>query len=52
MGAAMAEYVVSGREDALPMPPIPMKPLPFHKLRRAYLAAIIAWYRMRGEGIA
>jgi hypothetical protein len=51
LGAAMAEYVATGRREALPLPPVPMTPLPFHALHRAYLAAIIAWYRMRGAGV-
>jgi glycine/D-amino acid oxidase-like deaminating enzyme len=33
MRAAMAEYVSTGRREALP--PVPMKPLPFHRLHRA-----------------
>jgi hypothetical protein len=51
MGAAMAEYVSTGRCEALPLPPVAMKPLPLHRLHRAYLGAIIAWYRLRGGGV-
>jgi glycine/D-amino acid oxidase-like deaminating enzyme len=52
MGMAMADYVVTGREDALPLPIVPMRSLPLHALHRAYLAAIVAWYRMQDGGLA
>jgi hypothetical protein len=32
MGAAIAEYVSTDRREALPLQPVPMKPLPFYKL--------------------
>lgn len=52
IGAALADYVSTGRREALPLPlpPVRMKPLPFHGLHGAYLAAIIAWYRMGAGG--
>jgi hypothetical protein len=28
-----------------------MKPLPFHALHRAYVSAIITWYRMTDGGV-
>jgi glycine/D-amino acid oxidase-like deaminating enzyme len=52
LGVAIAEYVATGREDALPLPIVPMRSLPFHVLHRAYLAAIVAWYRMQNGGLA
>lgn len=52
MGCAMADYVASGRPDALPRPPMPIKPLPLHGLRQAYFAAIVAWYSMQDGGLA
>lgn len=52
MGRAMAEYVATGDRTALPLPITPVKALPLHALKRAYLAVIIAWYRMRGGGLA
>jgi glycine/D-amino acid oxidase-like deaminating enzyme len=52
LGAAIADYVATGREDALPLPVVPMRALPFHALHRAYLAAIVAWYRMQDGGLA
>jgi glycine/D-amino acid oxidase-like deaminating enzyme len=52
IGCAMADYVATGNEAALPLPLVPMKALPFHALHRAYLAGIIAWYRMQDGGLA
>lgn len=46
MGKAMAEYITTGNPEALPLPPVPIKPLPFHFLQKAYLSAFIAWYRL------
>jgi glycine/D-amino acid oxidase-like deaminating enzyme len=45
MGQAMADYVATGNADALPMPLQPIRPLPFHRLSKAYFAAAVAWYR-------
>lgn len=52
MGQAMAEYVATGNRNALPLPPVPVKALPLHGLHRAWLSAIIAWYRMQDGGLA
>ena len=52
MGRAMAEYVATGDEKALPLPPVAMKSMPLHALHRAYMAAIIGWYRMQDGGLA
>ena len=52
MGRAMSDYVTTGDSAALPLPIQPMKPLPFHALHRAYMAGIIAWYRMQDGGLA
>jgi glycine/D-amino acid oxidase-like deaminating enzyme len=52
MGRAMADYVATGSAAALPLPPVPMKSMPFHALHRAYMAGIIAWYRMQDGGLA
>jgi glycine/D-amino acid oxidase-like deaminating enzyme len=52
MGRAMAEYVADGNEAALPLPPVPMKSMPLHSLHRAYMAAIIGWYRLQDGGLA
>ena len=45
MGQAMAAYVATGREDALPLPLTPVRPMPFRGLSNAVAAAFIAWYR-------
>jgi glycine/D-amino acid oxidase-like deaminating enzyme len=47
MGIALAEYCASGRPKALPFPITPVKPIPFHALRQLYVAAVVAWYRLR-----
>jgi glycine/D-amino acid oxidase-like deaminating enzyme len=52
MGRAMAEYLATGNAAALPLPIVPMRALPFHALHRAYLAGIIAWYRLQDGGLA
>jgi glycine/D-amino acid oxidase-like deaminating enzyme len=52
MGRAMADYVTTGNAAALPLPPVPMKSMPLHALHRAYMAGIIAWYRMQDGGLA
>ena len=45
IGQAMAEYVATGDEGALPLPLTPVRPLPFYGLHNAVAAAFIAWYR-------
>ena len=52
MGRAMADYVATGDEKALPLPLVPMKAMPFHALHRVWLSAIIAWYRTQDGGLA
>jgi glycine/D-amino acid oxidase-like deaminating enzyme len=51
MGMAMADYVATGDPEALPLPPSPIRPIPAHPLHRAYVSAIIAWYRITGGGL-
>jgi glycine/D-amino acid oxidase-like deaminating enzyme len=51
MGAAMAEYLVTDRCEALPFPIVAMKPLPLHIFHQAYVSAIIAWYRLTDGGV-
>ncbi len=51
MGIALAECLATDRTDALPVPPSPIEKLPFFGLRRLYLAAVIAWYKMRDGGV-
>lgn len=45
MGKAIADYVITDNVDALPLAPVPIRPLPFHFLQKTYLGAFIAWYR-------
>jgi glycine/D-amino acid oxidase-like deaminating enzyme len=52
MGRAFAEYLHDGDRRALPFAPGAVKPLPLHGLKKAYLGAIVAWYRMNDGGLA
>jgi glycine/D-amino acid oxidase-like deaminating enzyme len=52
MGRAMADYIATGNEAALPLPLVPVKAMPLHALHRAWMAGIIAWYRMQDGGLA
>jgi glycine/D-amino acid oxidase-like deaminating enzyme len=45
MGQAMAAYVATGDENALPLPLTPVRPMPFYGLSNTVAAAFIAWYR-------
>lgn len=47
LGAAVGRYAVDGDRYALPLPPTPIRPIPFHGLQRLYLAAATAWYRLQ-----
>ena len=51
MGQAMAEYIASGDVRALPVAPSAIKPFPLYGLRRLYISAVIAWYRMTDGGV-
>lgn len=46
LGARMAAYFAEGDRAALPFPPTPIRPIPFHRFRRVGVAATIAWYRL------
>ena len=45
IGKALADYIVTGDEAALPFPRLPIRRIPFHGLKRLYFAAAVAWYR-------
>jgi glycine/D-amino acid oxidase-like deaminating enzyme len=51
MGVKLAEYAATGSKRALPFPIVPIRPLPLHPLHKAYISAIIAWYRMTDGGV-
>jgi hypothetical protein len=51
MGQALAEYLASGDVRALPVAPSTIKPFPLYGLRRLYISAVIAWYRMTDGGV-
>lgn len=52
MGRAMADHVASEGRDALPFALTRIRPLPLHALNRAYVSAIIAWYRLTDGGMS
>lgn len=51
MGQALAHYIVSADRRVLPVPPTDIKTFPLYGLRRAYVAAAIAWYQMTDGGL-
>ncbi|WP_337877306.1 FAD-binding oxidoreductase [Elioraea sp.] len=46
-GSRLAEAIAGGGPGALPIPLTPVAPIPFHRLRRLYVAAAAAWLRTR-----
>jgi glycine/D-amino acid oxidase-like deaminating enzyme len=51
MGQALAEYIATGNQQALPVAPSSIKPFPLYGLRRLYVSAVIGWYRMTDGGV-
>ncbi len=51
IGMKLAEYVATGDRAALPFPVTGIRPLPLHGLHKAYVSAIIAWYRLTDGGV-
>lgn len=47
VGKALAEAVIRDSTDGLPLPVTPMRPLPFHALRRPAMTAAIGWAWLR-----
>ncbi|WP_445682777.1 NAD(P)/FAD-dependent oxidoreductase [Radicibacter daui] len=45
-GPRLVDYLLSGDPDALPLPAIPIRPIPFHAFQRIGVGAMIAWYRL------
>lgn len=51
MGQALAEYIATGNQQALPVAPSSIQPFPLYGLRRFYVSAVIGWYRMTDGGV-
>lgn len=51
MGSALAAYVATRNPQVLPFPLTRVQPIPFHALQSLYLAAAIAWFRLRDSGV-
>lgn len=47
MGMVLADYVLKQDARLLPFSPAPIRPIPFHGLQRFYVAATVAYYRLR-----
>jgi glycine/D-amino acid oxidase-like deaminating enzyme len=47
LGTALGDWTRIGNAEALPLPPQPLKPLPFHAFRRPLLEGVTAYYRLR-----
>ncbi len=47
MGKALADWTMSGDADAVPLPPVPLRPLQLHRFRRPVLEVITAYCRLR-----
>ena len=47
MGVVLADYVLKQDARVLPFPTAPIQPIPFHGLQRLYVAATVAYYRLR-----
>ena len=51
MGRAIANYIHTRDAKALPLPVSKIKSLPLYPLRRIYVGAVVAWYRMTDGGM-
>ncbi|MDM9558632.1 NAD(P)/FAD-dependent oxidoreductase [Bordetella petrii] len=51
MGKALAAFTAGEGEDALPVPLTPIKGFPLYGLRRIYVNAVVAWYRLNDGGL-
>ncbi|MCD0501913.1 NAD(P)/FAD-dependent oxidoreductase [Bordetella petrii] len=51
MGKALAAYTAGDGADALPVPLTPIKGFPLYGLRRIYVNAVVAWYRLNDGGV-
>jgi glycine/D-amino acid oxidase-like deaminating enzyme len=46
LGPRLADYLVTGDPDELPLPITPIRPIPLHPFRRLGAAGLIAWNRL------
>ncbi|SDI01852.1 Glycine/D-amino acid oxidase [Pseudomonas flavescens] len=51
MGQALARYLLSDDRQGLPVQPSGIKAFPLYGMRRLYIAAVIAWYRISDGGV-
>jgi hypothetical protein len=42
----VAEWILGRDDDELPVPVQPLRPIPFHGLRRPALSLLVLWKRM------
>jgi glycine/D-amino acid oxidase-like deaminating enzyme len=47
IGPALADLLTGTAQDDLPLAPEPLRTIPFHRLRRVYVAAANTWLRLR-----
>lgn len=47
MGEWLSDYIATGDKECLPVPITRLKSIPFHELRRLYVAATVAYYKFR-----
>ncbi|MES1926694.1 FAD-dependent oxidoreductase [Salinisphaera sp. T31B1] len=47
MGRWLADYMASGESTRLPVPITSVRQIPLHSLRRLYVSAMLAYYKMR-----
>lgn len=47
MGQWLSDYIATGDRDHLPVPITRLRNIPFHELRRLYVAATVAYYKFR-----
>jgi hypothetical protein len=46
IGMAIGKHLLQPERSPLPFPIAPIRPIPFHGLKRLYVGAVIAYYRL------
>jgi sarcosine oxidase len=46
MGMALGKHLLAPSRSPLPIPVTKIRPIPFHGLKRLYVASVIAYYRL------